>query len=66
MLAYASSMLFYIRTLRDFPVGRVGPVVTVAVVLLIFSYGAMTGMKVKPVHLVGAVLAVSGIILLTR
>ncbi len=66
LVAYGLSMLCYIRTLRDFPVSRIGPIVMVAVLLLLFLYGAITGVKVKPVHIIGAALAITGIVLLSR
>lgn len=50
LFAYGFSMLCYIRTLRDFPVGRIAPIVMVAL-LLLFVYGAFSGVKVKPVHI---------------
>ncbi len=64
---YGLSMLTYWKTLQSFPISRIGPAVTSAVVVCIFVYGvACEGEGLSPKQGLGLLLAVGSIFLLVR
>jgi multidrug transporter EmrE-like cation transporter len=63
---YVLSMVAYSRALRFFPISLIGPIVTAAVVVLIFGYGVLRGEAVSFKQLLGVALACAAIILLSK
>lgn len=59
-------MAAYSRSLRDFPISTIGPIVTSAVVVLIFGYGLFRGEAVAARQLAGLALACMAILLLSK
>jgi drug/metabolite transporter (DMT)-like permease len=63
---YGGSLLAYWRTLQHYPISRIGPIVTVAVVLGVFVYGACIGESVGGRQYTGLALAIGAIFFLAH
>ena len=63
---YGGSLLAYWRTLQHYPISRIGPIVTVAVVLGVFVYGACIGESVGVRQCTGLALAIGAIFFLAH
>ena len=63
---YGLSMLTYWKTLQHYPISRIGPAVTSAVVVCVFVYGVWQGEGISPRQGLGLALAIGSFFLLVR
>jgi uncharacterized membrane protein len=64
LLCYAISFLSYYFALKNFPISKVGPVMTVGVVSLVVLFGAAMGEVITLKILIGLILSIFSIILI--
>ena len=63
---YGAAFLLYVYILRQFPISRISPAMTVAVAAIVVIFGIAIGEKLSPVHWWGLGLCLIGFILLAR
>ena len=64
LLLYGIAFFNYLYLLRQFPISKIYPVMTVVVILIITGYGFLIGETINLRHLIGIVLGMGSVYLL--
>ena len=61
---YGISFFVYLYLLRQFPISKIYPIMTVGVILIITGYGLLIGENITIRHLIGMILGLGAVYLL--
>ena len=63
---YFISFVAYYYALKNFPISKVSPIMTVGVVILVVLFGAVSGEKVTMIHAAGVTIGIVSIFFLMQ
>ena len=62
--SYFLSFVLYFFILKNFPISKVSPVMTICVMLIVVSFGFFIGEKITIKHILGIILGLSSVYLI--